>query len=390
MTREEYLAKRNDMFAKADELKSDVDKSAEFNAILSDIEKLDADFETIKKAQADIDALKGAVAIPNLENIGVGAKGADKVDELSSGIVDMQDIEDTKEFRNAYLKQLQGKALTQKENTVVSAASTIPTMTLNKIIEKLEQTSVLYSKITTSFLPGGLVLPRENAKNDASWVAMGTASTDSADSFDSITLSAYKLIKTIEIGADVKAMSIDAFEGFIVNALVKKMNKAIENIILNGTGSGQPTGLLKSGEISATGTYTKVGMTYTDLMKIIKDLPTSYNANAAFVMPRAVFFSDIMAMVGSDGHPVVHTDIETPSKFNILGYPVLLDDYMTTDKIIFGDLSYYHLNWSKAIEITNDTSVGFRTGTTVYRGLALLDGAPTMNEAFVLYTRAAS
>jgi len=389
MTREEYLAKRNDMFAKADELKLDASKVAEVSAILADIEKLDADFETIKKAQADIDALKGAVAIPQLENMGVGAKGVDKVDELLSGTVEMQDIADTKEFRNAFLKQLQGKTLTQKENTVVSAASTIPTMTMNKIIEKLEQTSVLYAMITVSFLPGGLVLPRENAKNDASWVAMGTASTDSADSFDSITLAAYKLIKTIEIGADVKAMSIDAFEGFIVNALVKKMNKAIENAIPNGTGSGQPTGLLKSGEISATGTYTKAGMTYTDLMKIVAALPTSYNANAAFTMPRAVFFSDIMAMVGSDGHPVVHTDVESPSKFNILGYPVILNDYMPTDKIIFGDFSYYHLNWSKAMEISNDSSVGFRTGTTVYRAMALLDGAPTMNEAFVLYTRAA-
>ena len=201
---------------------------------------------------------------------------------------------------------------------------------------------------------------------------MGAAATDSADSFAAVSLAAHKLIKTIEIGADVAAMSIDAFESFIVEALAKKMAKAIENAIVNGTGSGQPTGLLLAGQITQTGTYTKAKMKYSDLAKIMALLPTSYHPNAAFCMPRKLFFEEVLGLETTDGAPAVVVDAQAPAKFNILGYPVIISDFVGTDKILFGDFSYYYLNWSKPIEIRPSEEAAFRTGSVVYRSLALL------------------
>lgn len=297
---------------------------------------------------------------------------------------------ESKEYRRAYLLNLQGKPLSVEERAVITASSVIPTETINKIVEKLEQTSALYNRITVTEIPGNVTYPRENAKNDAAWVAMATAATDSADSFDSVSLSAYKLIKTIEIGADVSAMSIDAFESYIVNALAKKMNKAIENAIINGTGTNQPTGLLASGQITNTGTFTKAKMKYGDLMAIIGALPTEYHNNACFVMPRVLFFNDVAGIETTTGAPAIVMDPQSPAKFNVLGYPVIIDDCMAADTIIFGDMSYYALNWAKPIEIKSDDSVAFRTGSTVYRAMALADGKPLLAEAFVKYTRAAA
>ncbi|MBO4567179.1 MAG: phage major capsid protein, partial [Bacteroidales bacterium] len=75
--------------------------------------------------------------------------------------------------------------------------------------------------------------------------AARSAATDSTDAITSISLGAYKLIKTVEITADVDAMSIDAFETWLVNRLVNKIEKAIDYAVLNGTGSGanQATGI---------------------------------------------------------------------------------------------------------------------------------------------------
>lgn len=297
---------------------------------------------------------------------------------------------ESKEYRRAYLLNLQGKPLSVEERAAITASSVIPTETMNKIVEKLEQTSALYNRITVTEIPGNVTYPRENAKNDAAWVAMATAATDSTDSFDSVSLSAYKLIKTIEIGADVSAMSIDAFESYIVNALAKKMNKAIENAIINGTGTNQPTGLLASGQITNTGTFTKAKMKYGDLMAIIGALPTEYHNNACFVMPRVLFFNDVAGIETTTGAPAIVMDPQSPAKFNVLGYPVIIDDCMAADTIIFGDMSYYALNWAKPIEIKSDDSVAFRTGSTVYRAMALADGKPLLAEAFVKYTRAAA
>lgn len=390
MNKTEYIEQRNALVAAAEELIG-AGNAEEANTKMAEVEALDNKWESVKLANANLNALKDNVKTIDLENKSIEMQEGKKVAKITN-LIEENNIENlvkTDEYKNAWLKNLQGKDLTQQENAVISAASVIPTSTLDKITEKLEQTALLYSKITVSHIPGNLTLPRENAKADASWVAMGTAATDDADSFDYVSLGAMKLIKTIEIGADVMAMSIPSFENYIVNALVKKMNKAIENSILNGTGTTNPVGLLLAGQVTNTGTFTKAGMTYKDLMTIIAALPTSYHPNATFVTTRALFFGDILGMLDANGKPVVVADPQSPSKFNILGYPVVIDDYCVADKILFGDLSYYHMNWAQEISIAADNSVGFRNGSTVYRGLALADGKPTLAEAFTLYSRAA-
>lgn len=381
--KQEYLDQRVELMNNADKFMKE-NKLDEADKIINQVETLDNQWKEDAVNLANEAALQNKFKSLKIENGGIN--NMEKV-------LENENVFASNEYKNAWLKNLQGKELNSEEIKLVNAVNgtaVIPTQTLNKIIEKLEQTSALYSKITTLNIPSNISIPVENAKNDASWVAMATASTDSDDSFSTVSLAAYKLIKTIEITADVENMSIQAFEGFIVNSLYKKMAKAIENAILNGTGTNQPTGLLKSGEITTTTTFTKAGMTYKDLMKIIGQLGTSYLPGACFVMPRAVFFNDVLGMSTSTGDRVVVADAQSPAKYNILGYPVILADYCTADTIIFGDLSYYYFNWVKDVEVKSDGSVGFRSGSTVYRAMALCDGKKVLGDAFCTATRALS
>ena len=58
--------------------------------------------------------------------------------------------------------------------------------------------------------------------------------------------------------------------------------------------------------------------------------------------------------------------------------------------IYFGDLKEaYKFNFAKAPTVDRDESVAFRTGSTVYRAMALADGKPT-GVGIVRYTQAAS
>ena len=358
----------------------------------TDMKKLEEAEARVKELQAEKRNLEAAAEKRKMIRSGIAAGTLGTV--VQTFEEDKQEqrkfAPDSAEYRTAYLRQLQGFEIKPEERAAIAASGVIATQTMNKIVEKLEQTSALYSKITVTNFPNNLTIPVENAKTDANWIMMGTAATDGADSFSNITLGAYKLIKTIEISADVKAMSIDAFESFIVTALTKKMQSAIENAILNGTGTNQPTGLLATGEVTQTGTFTKSAMKYSDLMKLLSDLPTMYHPGACITMPRKLFFAEIAGMETTQGSPVVVMDPQSPAKFSLLGYPVILNDYMPDDTIILGDMSYYHFNWAKAMEISQDTSVAFRTGSTVYRALALADGKKTNADAFVKYTRASA
>lgn len=297
---------------------------------------------------------------------------------------------DSPEYRSAWLSNLQGRALTPEQRTAVSASGAIPTQTMNRIVHTLER-SPLLSAVSLTYIPGNVSYPVEGTVNAAGWVAMGTAATDGADAVTTVTLAAYKLIKTVEIGADVSKMSIDAFEDWLVERLSNKLLLAADAGIVTGTGSNQATGILKDGEITQTGTYTKAGITYADLMTIIATIGTQYLPNASFIMPRALFFGKVLGMTDTTGNRVVVADAQAPAKFNILGYPVIVDDNVTAGTIIFGDLRQgYAFNFAAGPEVKRDDSVGFRIGSSCYRVMALCDGKPLDKEALCVFTAATS
>ena len=297
---------------------------------------------------------------------------------------------DSPAYRRAFLKDLKGETLTVEERAAMTASAAIPTQTMNKIIGRLKEYPII-SAIEVMHIPSNVSMPVESVVNDAKWVAMGTAAEDSADTLATVSLTAYKLIKTVEITADVAAMAIDAFEDWLVSRLVNKINKAMAIAIIQGSGSSQATGVITTLS-TATGEFTNAGMTYKDLMKIIGSLQTEYAYNASFVMPRKVFYEEVIGMVDTNGQPVVVADAQAPGKFNILGYPVIIEDSCTvsnTDNVLFGDFFEYKWNFAQDIEVAQDKSVGFRTGTTVYRAMCLADGKLADTNAIVRYARAA-
>lgn len=292
---------------------------------------------------------------------------------------------DSVEYREAFLMGLQGRELTAEQRAAVTASAAIPTHTMNEIVHRLELAPII-NAVDVTYIPGNVTWPVEGTVNDAAWVAMGTAATDSADAVSSIALGAFKLIKTVEITADVAAMSIDAFEAWLVNRLANKIQRAVATAIMTGTGTSQATGLSKR---TADGTYTAAGITYSDVMAIIAKLPTEYAPGASFVMSRATFYGNVLNIQDTSKHPIVVADVQSPAKFNILGYPVIIEDGAGTD-IYFGDLKEaYKFNFAMAPTVKNDESVGFRTGSTVYRAMALADGKPT-GVGIVRYTKASA
>ena len=386
MTKQEYQEQRNALLADTEALMADA-KAEEASNKMAEIESLDNQWEEIAKGNANMQALKDKQEIVNIEEKNIELKGdVKKVEMINVKEVEKMEVNATPEYRNAFLRKLQGKELTQQENVLVTATGTIPTQTMDKVVELMEHIAPILQKVDLSFIPSYLSIPVENTVNDASWVAMGTASTDSADVLTTISLSAYKLIKTVEIGADVQMMAIDAFESYLVGKLANKMAKALENAIINGTGASQPTGLLKAGVITNTGTFTKLGMTYADILAIIADLPDhAYRVGASFIMPSALFYSDVLPALTDKGSGL---DVQAVEKMQVLGYDVVLCDRVAANTLVFGNLKNYAMNIADAVKIESDKSVAFRTGSTVYRAMALVDGKPLNVAAFNSYTRA--
>lgn len=76
--------------------------------------------------------------------------------------MDEMNILETAEYRSAFLKRLQGKPLNEAEQRAMTTAQNsvgagIPTTTLNRIEEKLRQTSALFNEVEVLNLPRILV-----------------------------------------------------------------------------------------------------------------------------------------------------------------------------------------------------------------------------------------
>lgn len=299
------------------------------------------------------------------------------------------------EYRSAYLKRLQGKELNEAEKRALttaanSAGAAVPTQTLNRIIDKLRQTSALFPRITVSYVPGNLSIVVANAKNAATWKAEGADGTPADDTVVEVKLAGYELIKLVEMSAAAEAMTIDAFEEYIASEIGRQLAIAIENAILNGDGDGEPTGILTGITWNANNSTTwsdTIG--YDNIVDGLALLPTLYHNNAVFVMNRKMLFGGIRKIKTDDKQPIFTYNPQDPARNSILGYPVIVDDYMPDDTILLGDFSYYYMNFAKSPEISVSREAGFKSGKITYRGLAVADGKPALAEAFVKISKAA-
>lgn len=381
------------------------------------IERRNAIAEELDAPEADLDALEAEVRAINeelearknneakkaevREAIANGTQPVEKIKEFKE-VTKMEErifTPETVEYRDAYMKNLQGKPMSIEERTALSGASyVIPTETLNKIYGKLEENQLI-REIDALYVPGYVSVPTAATVNDASWIAMASASTDSSDAMGTVSLTAKKLIKTIEITADIQAMSIPAFQGWLVNKLAQKMEAAICAAIVNGAGSTSvPQGV---GQCGITTSTAIAGATLAKLSAFMGGLKAPYHNGAIWVMSAENFFTYVLPLATDSNGYLVQDGIG----YRLLGHRVVLDDNVdackfksgstaeaaNADHIIFGNFKAgYVFNFGEGIQVEADNSVSFRSGSTVYRAMALCDGAVADKDAFVWTTIAAS
>lgn len=350
--------------------------------------------EELDKAIAEVDALK-----TEEDDINKRLKLAEDVEKRGNAIITPAEKEknteerqftpenviSSPEYRSGYLKHLQGKSLDDAEKRALTTATSsvgavIPTQTMNKIVEKLEEQGIIYPHVTSLAIPSNVKIPVEGETEEVTWVDEGASATDSNDKIGALELGAMELIKTIEITAHVEAMSIDAFEAFIVALLARKVRKAIDYAIINGNGTKQAQGILTALGNKITSTAGN-NWAYDDVIDLKRSLKSGYYQNAMFIMSSTTL-GMVEKIKDSNGRPIFKE--ESDKGFGLLSNkPVLLYDNVPEGTIIFGDLEYYYFNFVKTFEVAKDKSVGFKSAKTCYRALAICDGKPALLEAFV-------
>lgn len=332
--KEEYLQLRGQMMEDAQKLLDD-GKIDESTKKMDDVKKLDESFEAFAAAAANLNALN-ASPTASLLNSTMGARNGET---LIDG--EVNDMYDSLEYRRAFMDnvingtEIPGKFTNADANTkTTDVSSVIPTTIMNKIIEKMEKVGIVLNKVTRTYYKGGLSVPTSTAKPIATWVAEGAGSDKQKKTTGSITFTYYKLRCAISMSLETSVVSLPVFESVFINNVAEAMVKAIEEAIFKGTGSAgkQPKGFLTETVVDGQNVdiAKTAAITYKDLCKAEAALPEEYENGAEWFMRKGTFFTQIAAMVDSNGQPVARVNVGLNGKpeYYILGRAVNFVNYI--------------------------------------------------------------
>ncbi len=313
------------------------------------------------------------------------------------------DTHATPEYRSAFFKKLLGRELTESENRAFAAAqaekradsfntlsnsdAVIPTQTLNEVVKPARGVNGLYNEVRIFNVPSNLSVPVGTPTDAASWHVEGAAVDRSNVMTTAVTFSGLELIKVLSMSAAARRMDIAAFESYITQELRSSIADAIGAAIVEGTRSGQPTGILSG--IDWADDNTVSGVTADGLLAAIALLPAGYAGGAKFAMSTATLFGQVYPLKDNDGR-YIFTDAESGGVRRLFGFPIVLDDNIPAGTVIFGNFRYYGVNIPQGVAVEVSRESGFTSGLIDFRALCIADGKPIVPGAFVKIEAAAA
>ena len=252
-------------------------------------------------------------------------------------------------YRNAFMEfVLRGTPIPAElradANTLTGdAGSAIPTHLVNQIVEKFDNVGMILPLISKTSYAAGVEIPTSTVKPVATWVSEGAGSDRQKKSTGKVTFSYFKLRCEISMSMEVGTMALSAFEAKFVENVAKAMVYAIENAVINGTGSGQPKGILT--ETAPDGQAVTGALTFAKLAEAEGALPAEYETGAKWCMNKKTFAA-LQGMVDDVGHPIarVNYGIGKALERMILGREVIVSPYVADNKMFMFDFSDYVLN----------------------------------------------
>ena len=218
-----------------------------------------------------------------------------------------------------------------------------------RLIEGLEEENVFRKLGTTITTSGERKINIAATKPAAAWIEEGESLTFGDATFSQINLDAHKLHVAVKVTEELLYDNAFGLETYIIRQFSRALANAEEDAFLNGSGAGQPLGLLATdggAEIGVTTAATD-DITYDELVDLVYSLKRPYRKNAAFLCNDQTI-GYLRKLKDQNGHPLWHDSVEDGEPGRILGFKVYTSPYFPVitaglPAIAFGDFSYYNI-----------------------------------------------
>ena len=295
----------------------------------------------------------------------------------------------TMEYRKAFMTYVRTGVMSAElrdanANTTTSdIGAVIPATTMNKIVDQLSAYGDILERVTKTNYLTGVNVPVSSSKPTASWVAEGAGSYLREKAVGSVVFGHFKLRIAVSCSLEAEYMSLSAFEAALVSNIAEAMAKALEAAIVNGDGSGKPTGILHVGD-SPVGTTQEVHtLSYSVLTDAEGALPVAYENGAVWVMAKQTFMA-FVGMTDSTGQPIAHVNygIDGATKRYLLGREVVLTDNLNAFSVASVNDIFAFIFRMQDYMLNTNFSIGIKTyednetDDIIRKSVLVCDGKP--------------
>lgn len=411
MKYEEYLNQRRELENEAQALIDDgkIDEATEKMNAIND---LDAKWDAVAKAQANMTALSAEQRIQNVQNLtnadvknGVAAGGVSfaPVAQMSKDD-EMKDLFESEDYKNAWAKAMMGKNLTAAEtdvfekvnayvHTTENTGSVIPKTVASGIWDMIEEMYPLWDDVQKTYVKGAYTALVGEDSTDAKWYDEATATEDGKETIGEMALTGCELSRSVTISWKLREMSIEDFIPYIQRKLARKMGAGLGYGASHG--KGKPTGseykpeplgivtaLKKETDKPQVGEYVKGSLGYTDLTTARSKVKVGGNELNIYANSTTIW-SELANVKDANGRPIFIPDPVNGNVFRILGMVVKEDDSMNDGEVLLSSpFVGYLANVNKEMSVMVEEHI--RTRTADYCGYAIVDGGPTSTKAHAL------
>lgn len=353
----------------------------------------DEEVSKYEAMEADQDRIAAKIArLENLEGIEGQINRVTEVPvQLRPEQANVMNARATEEYGNAFMTYVrQGGAAS---NQVLGALQVgtdseggyiVPEEFETMLVEGLQDINEFRSMIDVVSTAGDRNIPIENTLGTATWTAEEAAYTESDAAFGQVVLGANKLATIIRVSEELLQDAFFDLQAYLARNFAKRFGIAEEAAIVNGTGSGQPTGLTDGSSLGVTAAGA-AAITADEMIDLYHSLGRPYRNNATFIAHDDTV-KLIRKLKDGDNQYLWQPGLQAGQPDRILGRPFIAStaaEAATTGlkSVLFGDLSYYVLAERSGRVFQRLNELYAANGQVGFRMFERLDGALTLSAA---------
>jgi len=368
-----------------------------------DLSLLETEINAIEKEQTDLDAEKKTVEDEiaaleeELDDVKERSSKASKTKETrEKGVSESMNRLQVRELlkNGEYYKRSEVVEFYEKFKNlraVTGGELVIPEVVVNRIMDILGDYSTLYPIVDRIQVKGTARILIDTDTTPALWVEQNAAlPVGDVGTIASLDFDGFKVGKVTFVDNFMLQDSVINLDQYVSKKIARAISLALDISILNGTGAigKQPTGIIPTIPVGNQVDVAE-GAKLVEFLKPIGLIDTGLDSvgEITAVMRRATYYAyflEYSVNVDANGNQV--GKLPNLTRPDLVGIPVVFNNSMAADAVLYGDFQQYTLVERENISIDNSEHVRFVEDQMAFRGKGRFDGKPTKPEAFALVT----